>query len=77
MSLYVPMGHWAAVALVEPAGQKYPALHLPLHVDAIMPVWLPKYPLVQPPHTVAPPVLYVPTGHIVVFSEVVEGLGQE
>ena len=36
--LNVPGRHMAAVAFVEPTTQKYPAVHLPLHVDAFMPV---------------------------------------
>lgn len=65
------------MALVEPAGHMYPAVHSPLHVDAFMPGWFPKYPVPQLLHPVAPPVLYFPARHTLAFSGVVEGPGQE
>ena len=37
-ALYVPIGHGDPVPLMEPAGQKYPATHGPVHVDAVRPV---------------------------------------
>ena len=36
--LYVPTGHIAAVALVDPATQKYPAVQTPVQVDTVRPV---------------------------------------
>jgi hypothetical protein len=34
---YCPATHWVAVAEVDPAGQAYPAVHAPLHVDDVRP----------------------------------------
>ena len=35
--LYVPTGHIAAVALMDPAAQKYPAVQLPVHAALVRP----------------------------------------
>ena len=43
-SEYWPTGHCTAVALVEPAGQEYPAAHGPLHNDDTSPEALPYRP---------------------------------
>ena len=39
--LYLPAGHSAAVALVDPATHAYPAVHGPVHVDTDRPLVAP------------------------------------
>jgi hypothetical protein len=46
---YLPAGHWLAVALVDPAGQAYPALHGPIHWAEVCAAALPNRPAVQLP----------------------------
>ena len=48
-TLYWPAGHLAAVALVEPSGQKYPALQLAVQLGADRPVADPNRPAAQGP----------------------------
>jgi hypothetical protein len=43
-TLYRPATHWAAVALVDPAGHAYPAVHIPLQADEIRPDVAPNVP---------------------------------
>jgi hypothetical protein len=63
-SLYLPPGHTAAVALVEPAAQTYPALQLPEHVAFLKPTDPPYTPAGHRLHDPAPPALYWPTAHM-------------
>ncbi len=51
---------------VEPSGQKYPAVQLPLHAGVLTPVWCPNRPGAQAVQFAAPPVLNRPTGHMAV-----------
>jgi hypothetical protein len=37
----LPAAHRVAVALVDPAGQAYPGVHAPVHVDSVSPVVAP------------------------------------
>ena len=63
-ALYVPLPHLTAVALVEPAGQAYPAAHTPLQLLLDRPVAAPKTPAGHNVHIVAPRAsLYCPMGH--------------
>lgn len=41
LPLNVPAGHRPAVAFVDPGMQKYPAVHAPLQLAAVMPALLP------------------------------------
>jgi hypothetical protein len=41
-SEYRPTVHRVAVALMDPAGQAYPGVHVPVHVDSVSPVVAPK-----------------------------------
>jgi hypothetical protein len=61
--LYRPAGHASAVALVDPAGQVYPAVHAPLHSAVPTAAVAPNSPAGQSTHAVAPPKLYRPAGH--------------
>ena len=65
--LYCPAGQRNDVPLVDPGGHANPALHSPLHVDAVRPTAPPKYPARHGPlHTddVSPAVApYWPCGH--------------
>ena len=61
--LYLPAGHTIAVALVEAAGQVYPALHSPLQLAEGMAADAPYSPATQSVHTLAPVKLYRPAGH--------------
>jgi hypothetical protein len=51
--LYVPLGHTAAVALIDPATHAYPALQLPSHVGDVRPDTDPKRPASHGPLQVA------------------------
>jgi hypothetical protein len=46
---YCPTGHAAAVGDMDPAGQTYPAVHSPLHMDVARPVVDPYWPALQLP----------------------------
>jgi hypothetical protein len=48
---------------VEPADEKRPGGHTPLHVDAVMAVPTPNDPAAQGLHDTSPARLYVPTPH--------------
>ena len=50
---YLPTGHTVAFALVEPAGQAYPAVQLPLQLALVRLVALPKCPAEQFPEHIA------------------------
>jgi hypothetical protein len=63
--LYQPTGQMAAVALVEPATQRYPAVQFPLHAAFVRPCTLPNTPAGQSMHAAAPDRLYWPTGQAV------------
>lgn len=54
-----------AVGTVEPATQKYPDGHTPLHVDTFRPVLLPYRPAAHSVHVTARASLNVPAGHSV------------
>ena len=61
-TLYRPTPQTTAVALVDPAGQAYPALHD--EVQAVpLPVVLLHLPPAQSVHDMAPKELYFPAGH--------------
>ncbi len=60
--LYWPAGHSTAVALVDPAGQAYPAVQLPLHTD-VAPAAELNVPAGHAEHDAAPASLYCPAGH--------------
>lgn len=62
-SLNLPRGQITKLAFVEPAGQKYPAVHGPLQDELLSPLALPKRPLGHALHTPAPPELNVPAAH--------------
>jgi hypothetical protein len=66
--LYVPGLHCNVVPLVDPAGQAYPAMHAPEHVEAVRPEKEPKRPGSHGPEhdgDVAAGLLpYVPAGHM-------------
>jgi hypothetical protein len=68
--LYLPAGHTIAVALVEAAGQVYPALHSPLQLAEGMAADAPYSPATQSVHTLAPVKLYRPAGHTEAVAEV-------
>jgi hypothetical protein len=61
--LYVPAGHTAAVAFVDPAGHQYPAVQFPVHAAEVMPIVEPYTPAGHEVHVAAPPRLYCPAGH--------------
>jgi hypothetical protein len=67
--LKLPAGHSNAVAVTEPAGHAYPAVHRPLHRDEFMPMVAPKRPAGQKPLQVGRPRAgespYRPAGHMV------------
>ena len=52
-TLNCPVGHAAAVLVVEPATQKYPAEHRPVQVAAVEPVLDPYWPGLQGPEHAA------------------------
>ena len=60
--LYLPAGHTITVALVEAAGQAYPAAHDPLQLALDMAAVAPYRPVLQLVHTAAPAKLYRPAG---------------
>ncbi len=62
--LYCPAGQMAAVALVDPATQKYPAAQLPLQLTDGRPAVAPYVPAGHRLHWPAPPALYWPATHI-------------
>ena len=53
-TLYWPVGHTDAVSLVEPAGQKYPALQLAVQLDTDRPLVAPYSPAAQSTQIAAP-----------------------
>ena len=65
--LYCPAAQVAAVAVVDPATQAYPAVHWPVHVAAVRPVVEPYLPASHGPvhaDDVRPAVEpYLPAGH--------------
>lgn len=60
---YWPAGHTAAVGLVEPRTQKYPAVQAPEQSAADTPGVAPKRPGGHSVHTSVPPREYWPAGH--------------
>ena len=62
--LYCPAGHTIAVALVDPATQKYPAAQLLLQLTDGRPAVAPYVPAGHRLHWPAPPTLYWPATHI-------------
>jgi hypothetical protein len=73
--LYRPDGHTAAVALTDPATQKYPALQFPLQLAFVRPCTPPYTPAGQFTHTPAPDRLYCPTPQIAAVA-LVDPAGQ-
>ena len=63
-TLYWPAGQMAAVELVDPATQAYPAVHAPLHADVVSAGTAPNDPAGQITHTAAPAGLYWPAGQM-------------
>jgi hypothetical protein len=63
-TLNLPSGHISAVALVDPATQKYPAVQLPLHAALDISFTPPYVPAGHALHEPAPPTLYCPAAHI-------------
>ncbi len=61
---YFPSPQIAAVALVDPATQKYPAAQGPLQPDMAMAGVDPNRPAAQSTHTLAPVREYLPAGQI-------------
>jgi hypothetical protein len=61
---YFPSTQIAAVALVDPATQKYPAAQGPLQLDTAIADVDPYRPAAQSTHTLAPLREYLPVGHI-------------
>ena len=61
--LYLPAGHIAAVALVDPALHTYPALHDPLHDAVDKPDVAPYKPDAHMLHVPDPAIEYCPAGH--------------
>ena len=59
-----PAGQMAAVELVDPATQAYPAVHAPLHADVVSAGTAPNDPAGQITHTAAPAKLYRPAGQM-------------
>jgi hypothetical protein len=70
-TLYCPVGHKDAVALVLPATQAYPAVQLPVHDDDVSPPVAPYLPAGHWTHTMAPARLYCPAAHAPLHAEVV------
>jgi hypothetical protein len=62
--LYLPAGHVAAVALVDPAMHAYPAVQLSVQEATGMAGVAPYRPAAQEMHTPAPDRLYFPGGHV-------------
>ncbi len=62
--LKVPGAHTAAVALVEPVEQAYPAVQGPLHAGDVKAVVAPYRPAGQAEQTLAPAREYVPGPHL-------------
>ncbi len=60
---YFPSTQIAAVALVDPATQKYPAAQDPLQLDTAIAGVDPYRPATQSTHTLAPVKEYLPAGH--------------
>ena len=60
---YFPTPQIAAVALVDPATQKYPAAQGPLQLDTPIAGVDPYRPAAQSTHTLAPAREYFPAGH--------------
>ncbi len=76
--LYLPAGHTDAVALVDPAGQEYPAVQGPLHAAELRPTadTLNQAPAGQSAHTATPARLYWPARHTDAVA-LVDPAGQE
>ncbi len=73
--LYVPTGQIAAVAVLDPATQLYPALQRPVQLAVASPVVPPYVPAGQLVHVGAAPRLYVPKAHMIDVA-LVEPAGQ-
>ncbi len=68
--LYCPGGHVPWVADADPIGQKYPAVHVPVHADETNAAEAPNLPSAHGSHTPAPAKLYVPGGHWTAVADV-------
>ncbi len=58
------------MALVDPAGQAYPAVQLPLHAAVGRPFELPYCPAMHGEQTAAPETLKYPAAHVTCVGEV-------
>ena len=65
---YLPAGQMAAVALDDPATQKYPAAQDPLQRGTAIAETFPNKPAAQSSHTLAPVREYLPEGQIVAVA---------
>ena len=74
-SEYWPAGQMDAVGVVDPAGQAYPALQMPVHDDWFMAALAPYCPALQFVHAAAPAMEYWPAGHAATAG-VVDAAGQ-
>jgi hypothetical protein len=63
LTLYFPAGQTTADAFVDPLGQAYPAVQLPVHAADFVALLLPYRPALQFVHDPAPDKLYVPFWH--------------
>ena len=68
--LYCPGGQAPWVDDVDPAGQKYPAVHVPVHTDDDSAAEAPNLPPGHGSHAPAPTRLYEPGGHWVAVADV-------
>jgi hypothetical protein len=68
-TLYVPTGQTIAVALLEAAGQAYPAVQGPLQAAVGSPVVPPYRPALQLLHDPDPDTLYVPRPHTAAVAD--------
>jgi hypothetical protein len=68
--LYCPGGQAPWVDDADPAGQKYPAVHVPVHDDVANAAEDPNLPTRHGSHTPAPTRLYEPGGHWMAVADV-------
>ncbi len=68
--LYCPGGHVNWVVDADPAGQKYPAVHVPVHTDDVNAAMAPNLPPGHGSHTPAPARLYEPGWHWTAVADV-------
>ena len=73
---YCPAPHTSAVLFVDPAGQEYPTVQVPLQLALVSPCVAPYRPAAQLLHTGAPACEYCPTPHNIAVL-FVDPAGQE